>query len=533
MSRTLLIGLDGATFSILDPMMEAGVMPFLKEFVGRGVRAELLSTPNPLTAQAWPSMFTGRSPGHHGIFDFVRFQERPRGAYFTPTNAQDLRCETVWSIASRKDRTVTALNFYGLWPPQPVAGYTMAGFVSWRHMKDAVYPPELYERVKALPNFDRKELAKDLDLERKCILGLPPEEYAEWITLYTRKDRQWFDILRHLMSSDPTDLTAIVFDGMDKLQHLCWRFLLPELLPPNPSAWERDVRDLCLGYFRQIDEFIAEAVALAGPDTQVYMASDHGFGTSTEVFYVNVWLERHGYLTWAGETEHDELGRLTSERLSGNVNAIDWSRTTAYAMTSSSNGIFIRVAKEEGQPGVRPEEYEAVRRRLTDELLGFTDPADGGRVVTRVRTREEAYPGGQMHHAPDLLLTLRDGGFVSVLNADAPLKPRAEPAGTHRPAGFFAAGGRGIREGLHSPELSILDVAPILLYSLGLPIPEDMEGRLPEHIMEPSFLREHPPRVESSAPPAGQPAEPALKTQGDTQSEAEIIEKLMALGYLE
>ena len=49
--RTLLIGLDGATFDILDPLMRDGVMPFLKTFIETGVRAELRTVIPALTPQ--------------------------------------------------------------------------------------------------------------------------------------------------------------------------------------------------------------------------------------------------------------------------------------------------------------------------------------------------------------------------------------------------------------------------------------------------------------------------------------------------
>ena len=51
-TRVVLIGLDGATFAILDPLMDNGVMPFLREFTAQGVRGVLRSTPHPLTPQA-------------------------------------------------------------------------------------------------------------------------------------------------------------------------------------------------------------------------------------------------------------------------------------------------------------------------------------------------------------------------------------------------------------------------------------------------------------------------------------------------
>ena len=66
MARVMLIGLDGATFSVLEELADSGVMPFLGELLRTGARAELLSTVPPLTPPAWTSLATGRSPGHDG-----------------------------------------------------------------------------------------------------------------------------------------------------------------------------------------------------------------------------------------------------------------------------------------------------------------------------------------------------------------------------------------------------------------------------------------------------------------------------------
>src|ERR671938_285097 len=101
MHPTLLIGLDGATFTVLDPLMAAGHLPHLKALVERGVRAELLSTPHPLTPPAWTTLMTGRGPGEHGIFDFLRTEVRRGGAFFTLNNFRDIRCETLWTVVSR------------------------------------------------------------------------------------------------------------------------------------------------------------------------------------------------------------------------------------------------------------------------------------------------------------------------------------------------------------------------------------------------------------------------------------------------
>jgi hypothetical protein len=94
--------------------------------------------------------------------------------------------------------------------------------------------------------------------------------------------------------------------------------------------------------------------------------------------------------------------------------------------------------------------------------------------------------------APDLTLSLRDGGFVSILKSDVILRPRPEVVGTHRPQGVFMAKGPGIRQGLSLPPLSITDVAPTLLYTLGLAIPKDLEGRVAAQILDPGALQRSP-----------------------------------------
>ena len=115
MNPTVLIGLDGATYSILDPLMKYGTMPFLKKFLNDGVRAELLSTANPLTPPAWISLMTGRTPGNHGVFDFIWAEERETDHYFTLYNFRDIQCETIWSIVSRQNGRICSLNC-----PRPV-----------------------------------------------------------------------------------------------------------------------------------------------------------------------------------------------------------------------------------------------------------------------------------------------------------------------------------------------------------------------------------------------------------------------------
>lgn len=534
-ARTVLIGLDGATFSILDMLMEDGVMPFLESFTASGVRAGLRSVVPPITPPAWTSLMTGRGPGQHGIFDFFR-KDSPNSQHIRFLTSQDVECEMIWSLVNRYGQRATVLNFPLTFPAPAIDGYVVpGGWMPWRQLRLGCHPDGLYDQLKALPDFNPRELAMDMSHEEKALEGCEQDEYGDWIELHIRREGQWFKVLRHLMEEDPTELTAILFDGVDKLQHLCWRFLDPAYADELTTAWEQEVRAQCLEYFRQLDRILADIVELAGPEATVVLASDHGFGPQVRTFFVNAWLEQQGLLAWADEegAQPSDTGVLGMGRLARHAYLLDWEQTKAYAPMPSGNGVHIVRASEEYPAGVSAAEYEPLRQQLIEGLLGVEDPRTGDPVVTRVWKREDVFSGPHLDLAPDLTLELQDGGLISILASDTPVRPRSEPNGTHRPEGVFIARGPGLREGVELPQFSILDVPSLLLYTLGLPIPTEWEGEMPTETIVPEVLRARP--VEKSTSPAPDTSrltttsEPAL----DEEDEAEILKRLQALGYVE
>lgn len=533
-TRVILIGIDGATFTLLDPLMKQGEMPHLKSIIAGGVRAQLNSVVPPLTPPAWVTLMTGRSPGHHGVLDFFT-PSAPGSPHLRTLTSHHVTAEYVWQIAGRAGRTVTALNYPYMTPPRPINGYSMSGWIPWRHLRNGCYPAPLFDEVKTLLGFGAKDMGTDVKTEAKCLDGASSDEYEDWIELHTRRERNWMDTLRHLMRKDPTDLTAVLFDSSDKLQHLCWRYVDPAFAEEIRSDEDRHIRALCLGLYRQLDGFIGELVEAAGPDGTVVIASDHGFGPTVETVYLNAWLHERGYLAWAENAPADENGegRIGLEALSKLSFMLDWSRTTAHLITSSSNGIRIRVRREPGDGGIAPEEYEGFRARLADDLLSWRDPATGTPIVTRVWAREEAFSGPHMDEAPDLTVRLRDYGFASLLASDVLIRPRVTVMGTHQPAGIFVAHGRGIRAGavLDAP-LTLLDVAPLLLHALDVPVPADLEGRVPGEVFQPGWLERHPVRPGApTEPPRPLPA--AAQSADEVEGEQEVLARLRALGYVE
>ena len=399
----MLIGIDGGTFSVFDPLMDQGIMPFLREFIGTGARAELRTIVPALTPPAWTSLATGRTPGYHGIFDFFR-KETPESVNLRFTTSQDVGVEPLWSSVSRYGLRATVLNFPLTFPPPPMDGYLVPGWMPWRQLRLGCQPGSLYDELKALPNFNARELAMDMSMEEKALEGCEADEYEAWIELHMRRELQWLEIVRYLIDKDPTELVAVLLDGADKLQHLCWRFIDERWLGPNPSAWELGVRERCLEYYRTLDHVIAELVALAGSQATVVIASDHGFGAQTGTFFINGWLERQGYLRWSDGDVPTATGetQLGIGQLARHVYQIDWKHTQAFAPTPSGNGIFMVQVNEERLGGVRPEEYEKVRAELSGRLLAARQPESAEPLVRHVWTRDEVFPGPYQALAPDL-----------------------------------------------------------------------------------------------------------------------------------
>src|SRR5690606_22960566 len=108
--KTLLIGLDGATFTLLDPLMEQGVMPYLQSFMAGSARANLRTIVPALTPPAWTSLLTGHTPGRHGVFDFFQL-EAPGSKQIRLTTSRDLRCRTVADLVNRHGLRANVLNF--------------------------------------------------------------------------------------------------------------------------------------------------------------------------------------------------------------------------------------------------------------------------------------------------------------------------------------------------------------------------------------------------------------------------------------
>lgn len=530
MKRVVLFGLDGAAFAVLDDLVREGVMPYLGRFLAESSTGVLESVTPPLTPPAWTTLVTGRSPGHHGITGFVQFRSGDSDALHI-TTSRDVQCETIWSLVNRYGMRAGCLNFVLHAPPPRFDGFVVPGWTPWRWLSRFTRPKGLIDELAGeIEGFSVERLAMDFAIERKAVAGAPLDDYESWIQLHIERDRQWFQTLQRQMRKDPTELAGIVFDGVDKLQHLLWPYVDPACRPAEPTESWRRTREACLDYYRQIDGFLQATVELAGPDAHVLLASDHGFTGSEDVLYINRWLEEHGYLAWKESVGPvDESSELEPDFYQ--LAAFDMAQTKAFALTASSNGIHIAVRGRRSQDGIETKAYDSFREELIEALLTrCVDPETGAPLVTKVWRREEVFNGPHEGLAPDLTLTLRDHSFFSVRRGPSILGKRPTVTGTHHPDGVFALRGPGVRQGFDAGRLRMVDVAPTIFRCLGLEPIEEFEGAAPDAL----FADTSSTLAAGDANGARRPAELVDTEAGEAEEEdGELLERLKALGYIE
>jgi predicted AlkP superfamily phosphohydrolase/phosphomutase len=211
---------------------------------------------------------------------------------------------------------------------------------------------------------------------------------------------------------------------------------------------------------------------------------------------------------------------------------VDWSRTRAYSMGNYGQ-ILVNLKGREPQGCVNPgAEYEDVLDRLTERLYSLVDQESGERIIEKVFRREELYYGKYVDRAADLMFLTKDMEYkalgLSDLNSPRTLEPVYGCTGNHRMKGMLALRGKDIiGEGAVIEGATILDLAPTILYILGVPVPVGLDGVVLKDVFTPDFWREHQMQYADSQDSSSVPEGRGYSAE----EEEELARMLRGLGY--
>jgi predicted AlkP superfamily phosphohydrolase/phosphomutase len=539
------IGLDGATFDVLDRWVASGDMPHLAGLMARGSRCRLISTIPPVTGPAWTSMTTGVGPGTHGVFDFLK--RTPGTGEARVVESGDVSVPRIWDVAGAHGLSVGALGVPVTFPAQPLNGFLVAGMLAPRSGEEATFPRRLAGEL-AREGLDVVEASLPLSASARLRAILRGQAQAEKAADY-------------LLRRFSPDFFMVVFREMDRLQHWFWTCCAQDPAAKN-GALHAGVRE----FFRAADRAVGLLTAHFGPDATYYVVSDHGFGPGGAVCALNRYLSDCGLLSF--DARRARRGALkavaawTAKRLLGRVGllrpaeralaglvgsrrvstmsrdvfgpwagAVQWDRTLAFVRSRSDYGAWVNLRGREPhgivEPGAR---YEKVRSDLIAALRELADPSSGDKLVSGIWPREEIVKGPHLAEAPDIYFSLRGGAIGRDLSLTAPvLRQHPRGWGTHRQDGVLVACGPGLKPG-SAADAQIADVAPTVLYGMGLPVPAHVEGQVLTGLFADEHLSRHP--VEKAQHPAAGAAGPPQAPSLSAADAEEVQSRLRDLGYL-
>lgn len=565
--RVYVVGLDGGTFDLLRPWIEAGRLPRLQAMMRNGVSGELQSVVPPVTGPAWTSFITGKNPGKHGVFEFKLMDHDTY--HYHVIDPQSRRGQSLWNLISHQGGRVVVLNLPIIYPPEPVNGVMVSGFLTPSGKRDFVYPPEALDEIEQkfgpyalyppMPFFAATGSDEDID------------QFLQGITY--QLDYQ-FRVAQYLAEKIDPHFLMLHIHGGDLIGHWLWHLVDPTHPHYNPAAAQKHGASI-VEYFRCFDEAVGKLADSAGEDLTLLIVSDHGNGAIHTAIDLNNWLLEHGYIVlkdtpstrlkyqmWKRGFSLNALlrqkwmraglGKLAKRiikegsqsplepmrnsarrvaRLRLTYHDIDWSRTKAFCYANLFGQMIINVKGLWSQGCVSPgAEYRAIRDELVQQLRQLRDPETGQLVDGHIFLKEEVYHGPYLDDAPDITFVPLHRGYLAGgyrFISHKVFFPMPLMTGFHRMNGILLGSGPALRAGTIITGARIADVCPTILYLLGLPIPKDVDGRVLTDMVAESFLQEN--AITMTEQEATQEAVTARLT---AEEEADLIGRLQSLGYL-
>lgn len=409
--KLLVIGIDGASWDRIDALE----LPHLKALEETGTRAVLESMEPMFSPLLWTTIASGKGPSEHGVKGFRVRSDQARVPRF-------------WDIASQEGYSVGVWKWLVTWPPRPVDGFMVPG---WLALTPETTPPDLgFAKELELASRLRRQQRPSRNVLLLALEGIPRglrmstllsaawelsglssgEPGVERNLLRGLIDRDVFVWALHRHQPELATFTTYATDG---LQH---------------SHFGLEAADRA---YRQADDLVGELLSQVGPETTVVVISDHGFQ--------------------AFEGPDERLVPTTealSARLGEGVQVHRLGIKLVLLGPEGTGEVASSLLDEQGQSAYRVE-------ALQPGVWGLT-------------LRREALG------AQELARATVDG---------EPMQDFARPRerhdrGDHHPEGIFLASGPGIGAGERLPPVGLLDVSPTLQALLGIPPALDLPGRI-------------------------------------------------------
>ncbi|HVG09367.1 MAG TPA: alkaline phosphatase family protein [Thermoanaerobaculia bacterium] len=301
-TRLFFLGIDGATWTILGPMLERRELPAFQRLVKEGAYLPQLDTLQITESPViWTTVATGQRPLYHNIRGFTA---RLPSGHLIPVTSSLRRARAIWELADRRGLSSGVIGWWATWPAEKIRGYVVSDHANpafadmmtaerrlWTADRDAlsalrgqVYPEEIapvlarhWITPEDFPWDDFQRRGGFTDEQVRVARQAPWNErdLYSWLKTFYRLDYPLSRVNLDLMRERPTALQMLYLRGPDPVQHYGWDLVEPGKFARQPTELERD-RTVIEGVYRYVDTFLAEILDALPPDAWLIVASDHG-----------------------------------------------------------------------------------------------------------------------------------------------------------------------------------------------------------------------------------------------------------------
>ncbi|MDD5556446.1 MAG: alkaline phosphatase family protein [bacterium] len=537
-SRLFLIGFDGASWNVMLPLINSGRLPHFRELMDRGSSGNIRCGFSSSSPVIWTSIITGKKPEQHGITDFFI---RVKGEDSSKPAMSTLRkVDALWAMASGRGRQVAVVRPWASYPAEQVNGVNITQrFIDLcsenadvANDKRLTYPPALADAIRrAVPQPRMEAMARNCfdmlgDFSMRN-LSLPEVMHAN---IRSFRLHMIGDLFVHLLTMDivrerPPDLLFSYYLGIDPASHVFWKYYEPwgqaggSHVRFEVNAAERDAFGRIIPlYYELMDAFLGQIVMRMPTDANIMVLTDHGLSISRDKYFykANALLAALGYLSF------DAAG------------AVDQARTRLYdeglMPWQPHRTFYVRTSGIENNAADKPSAEDIVKS-ATSRLTSLKT-VDGKAVLKHAFPTEDfTMIKAEFNQA------LVEEDKVNLEGGTFPVRKFKQSfhwSGDHQREGAFIVAGPDIRSGVIINDVDVLDVVPTALTLMGLPVAEDLPGRVLTEIMNKEYLSRSP--IQKIASYEGlSPVEEEKDLAPDTmeQFSKELRDKLKALGYIQ
>jgi predicted AlkP superfamily phosphohydrolase/phosphomutase/Flp pilus assembly protein TadD len=290
--RVIVVGWDGADWSLLDPLLASGRLPHLKALLEKGAQARLETYRPRASPLLWTTMATGLTPPEHGVVDFQEYDVATASSL--PVSGRSRTGPAIWNVASAEGLTSGVVGWWATWPAEAVKGFFVSDRASpvlfdpatLSQSPGLTWPPELADGVRLLgrregsPSYE--DVARFLHVSRASFdaavaAGRDLDDAVTGFRKILGSTRVYARTALDLYDRNHPDLLMLYLEGTDEIGHVLGKYN-PPLLPGVDRDEFEKYKDAVALFYAECDRILGELAARAEMDGATLMlVSDHGF----------------------------------------------------------------------------------------------------------------------------------------------------------------------------------------------------------------------------------------------------------------